>query len=672
MPISYSNETSLGEELDRIRALLRRNQFDQALVRSDSLLGSVPGERDALLFSAIAQRRLGRTDAAAEMLDQLAKHHPNFSRLYEERGHLHVEQRQTEEAIAAFDRAVHLNAALPASWHMLAGLYRMQGRVTEARHATRQLAALESVPGPVVAAIGQMTDGDLSRAEVTVREFLNRHGNHVEGMRVLAQIGMARRVFDDAELLLAAVLELAPSHRAARLEYAQVLIELHRNAEAQRELERLLQEDPAHRLDYQGLYATACAGLGEHERAIALYRELLQGTSADADTHLSIGHAHKTVGRRDAAITSYRHAAAARPGFGDAYWSLANLKTYRFTDDERGAMERLERDPARSTVDRIHLCFAIGKALEDDGSYRESFDHYARGNELKHSTSRYEPGIIEDNTMRQKEVCTAQFFAAAGAYGVADASPIFIVGLPRAGSTLIEQILASHSSVEGTLELPHIQQTVAELRGRDPDPREPRYPLGLTAMSAEAIRELGQRYLANTRPYRTGKPIFIDKMPNNFRHLGLIRLILPNARIIDARREPMACCFSNFKQLFAQGQEFTYSLTDIARYYRTYLELMQHWNSVLPGWILRVQHEDLVDDLETHVRRILEFCGLEFEPACLEFHKTIRSVRTASSEQVRQPLYRDGLAQWRNFEPWLGPLSDALGDARNRYQDCRP
>jgi tetratricopeptide (TPR) repeat protein len=669
LPVAASDATTLGEELEHIRSLLRRNQFEPALARAESLLGGAPAERDALLFAAIAQRRLGRLHAAAELLQRLGKHHPNFSRLHEERGHFHVQKRQAAEALASFERAVHLNAALPASWHMLEGLYRMRGRAAEAQHAARRLAALETLPGPVVAAIGQMLDGDLSQAEVAVREFLNRHGNHVEGMRVLAQIGIARRVFDDAELLLAAVLELAPQHRAARLEYAGVLIELHRNADAKRELERLFEEDPAHRLDYQGLYATACAGLGEHERAIALYRELLQGTSADADTHLSIGHAHKTVGRRDAAVESYRNAAASRRGFGDAYWSLANLKTYRFSADERELMETLERDPARSEIDRIHLCFALGKAWEDEGRYRESFDYYARGNALKHATSRYEPRIIEDNTARQKAVCTAQFFAAAASCEVTDASPIFIVGLPRSGSTLIEQILASHSSVEGTQELPHIQQTVAQLRGRDPDPREPRYPLGLAAMNARELRELGQRYLANTLAYRTGKPLFIDKMPNNFRHLGMIRLILPHARIIDARREPMACCFSNFKQLFAQGQEFTYSLTDIARYYRTYLELMQHWNAVLPGWILRVQHEDLVDDLETHVRRILAFCGLEFEPACLEFHKTIRSVRTASSEQVRRPIYRDGLDHWQNFEPWLGPLSDALGDARTRYRD---
>jgi hypothetical protein len=332
-------------------------------------------------------------------------------------------------------------------------------------------------------------------------------------------------------------------------------------------------------------------------------------------------------------------------------------------------MRELESDPARSTVDRLHLCFALGKALEDLGDHAESFASYARGNALKSATSAYEPKIIEDNTARQKSICTEEFFAARSGWGDPDPAPIFIVGLPRSGSTLIEQILASHSAVEGTQELPHIQHTVATLRGRDANPARPRYPLVLTELSAEAVRALAQKYLDATRAYRCGKPFFIDKMPNNFRHLGLIRLLLPNAKIIDARREPMACCFSNFKQLFARGQEFTYSLDAIARYYRTYLDLMQHWGKVLPGWILRVQHEDLVDDLEGNVRRILEFCGLTFEPACLDFHNTARSVRTASSEQVRQPLYRDGLEQWKHFEAWLGPLADALGDARTRYRD---
>jgi tetratricopeptide (TPR) repeat protein len=661
--------SDVAGELDRIRLVLRRNDFEEALRRARSLAVRAPRERDALLFLAIAHRRLGRTREALGILQELEENHPNFSRQYEERGFCHVAMRQGAEAIEAFCKALALNAALPASWSMLQNLYRMEGRTADAASATAQLDALGRIPAPVVAAISQFLDGDLLAAEARVREFLTQHGNHVEAMRLLARIGIARKVFDDAELLLAAVLELTPDYRTARLEYAEVLIELHREADACRELEQLMQEDPAHRLDYQGLYATACVGLGQHERAIELYRELLRGTSLDADTHLSIAHAQKTIGDREAAVESYRRAAAARAGFGDAYWSLANLKTFRFSSDEIRQMKAMECDAALPTIDRLHMCFALGKALEDQGDFAESFLFYERGNALKHAVSGYDPKLIEDNTARQRATCTARFFADRRAYGVPDQSPIFIVGLPRSGSTLIEQILASHSSVEGTQELPHIQQTVATLRGRDPDPRQPRYPRVLADMSPEDFRELGRRYLDNTRVYRSSKPLFIDKMPNNFRHLGLIRLILPNARIIDARRSPMACCFSNFKQLFARGQEFTYSLEDIARYYRTYLDLMRHWNEVLPGWILRVQHEDLVDDLEFNVRRILEFCGLPFERQCLEFHKTARSVRTASSEQVRQPLYRDGLDQWKNFEPWLQPLMDALGDAHFRYRD---
>jgi hypothetical protein len=332
-------------------------------------------------------------------------------------------------------------------------------------------------------------------------------------------------------------------------------------------------------------------------------------------------------------------------------------------------MRRLESDPARSNVDRLHLCFALGKALEDEGNYGESFAYYARGNALKRASSQYEPKIIEETTARQKIICTAEFFAGRSCWGTPDPAPIFIVGLPRSGSTLIEQILASHSAVEGTHELPQIQQTVALLRGRDANPTQPRYPHVLTELSAESVRELGRKYLEATRAYRKGKPFFIDKMPNNFRHLGLIRLLLPEAKIIDARREPMACCFSNFKQLFARGQEFTYSLEWIARYYRTYMDLMQHWEHVLPGSVLRVQHEDLVNDLEGNVSRILQFCGLTFETGCLDFYNTTRSVGTASSEQVRQPLYRDGVEHWKHFEPWLEPLADVLGDARTRYRD---
>jgi tetratricopeptide (TPR) repeat protein len=447
-----------------------------------------------------------------------------------------------------------------------------------------------------------------------------------------------------------------------------VLAELHRYEEARRELDLLLKDEPDHR-DFRTLYAYCCAGLGEHDRAIDLYRALLLGTREDADMHLSIAHAQKTRGNREEAIESYRKVADCRADFGDAYWSLANLKTYRFTDEELSRIRAAESAPTVRVADRYHLCFALGKAFEDQGEFAESFRYYERGNALKRSVSNYLPEIIENNTRQQIEVCTPEFFAARQGVGSPDRSPIFIVGLPRSGSTLLEQILASHSKVEGTQELANIQQIVRVLRGRDV--KNPRYPQILTQMEPGNFLELGEKYIADTRVYRTtepdGVPFFIDKMPNNFRHLGLIHLMLPNAKIIDARREPMACCFSNLKQLFAQGQEFTYSIEDIARYYRTYLELMRHWDRVLPGRILRIQYEDVVDDLEGNVRRMLDFCGLEFEPQCIEFHKTQRSVRTASSEQVRRPLNRDGLDQWKHFEPWLGPLKSALGDALERY-----
>jgi tetratricopeptide (TPR) repeat protein len=656
-------------EIPQIRALLRQKKFAEALAAGQSLLARVPEQREALLFVAIAQRYLGRVPDALKTLEDLERHHPRFSRLHEERGHCYVVMRQAPQAIEAFVVAVSINNALPASWSMLEGLYRMTRQAENTAMAAAQVATLRSIPPEVVTATGLYLDGDLDVAEPMVRTYLLQHGDHVEAMRLLARIGIARKVFDDAELLLAAVLELAPDYRAARTEYAEVLIELHRYAEARRELERLMHEDPHNRLYYQSLYATACVGLGEHERAIGLYQELLRGTAADADVHLSIAHAQKTLGQRDEAIASYRRAAACRPGFGDAYWSLANLKTYRFTADELERLRALQADPALGAVDRFHLCFALGKALEDQGSFADSFHYYELGNALKRAESRYRPEIIENNTRQQIEVCTPEFFASRRGAGVQSPDPIFIIGLPRSGSTLLEQILASHSQVEGTQELPNIQQIVATLRGRDPDLNNPRYPRILTELSAAELQQLGERYLQGTRVYRTDKPFFIDKMPNNFRHLGLIHVILPRAKIIDARREPIACCFSNLKQLFARGQEFTYSSEDIARYYRTYLELMRHWDRVLPGWVLRVQHEDVVDDLEGNVRRILDFCGLEFEPRCIEFHRTVRSVRTASSEQVRQPIYREGLAAWKNFEPWLAPLIDALGDAPGRHRD---
>jgi tetratricopeptide (TPR) repeat protein len=648
-------------EVRRIRGLLERSEFARALAAAEALLAQVPENRDVLYMLAVSQRYLKRIPEALATLARFEKLHPNYSRLFQERGHCYVALRSAEPAIEAFLRAVNLNPALPASWNALQILFRMTGQTANAETAASHVSTLAGLPAEVVTASSMFSDGEIHEAERIIRQFLLTHGDHIEAMRLLAKIGTKLDVLDDAELLLEAILVLAPDYHAARYDYVYVLLERNKHVRALEELDTLLKVDPNNR-SYRTAYATACVGVGEYDKAVKLYRELLVETPAAADVQLSVAHALKTVGRRGEAIESYRTAAAIRPNYGDAYWSLANLKTYQFTDEEIARMRAEEAAPSTELVDRFHLCFALGKALEDRGKYAESFQFYERGNALKKSESRYKSKFIERNARLQVAVCTAEFFAARQGVGCPSVEPIFIVGLPRAGSTLIEQILASHSQVEGTMELAEIPRLVQQLQGRESNDAEPRYPGVLAELTAEDFQTRGEKYLAATRAYRAGKPRFIDKMPNNFRHIGLMHLILPNAKIIDARREPLACCFSNFKQLFASGQEFTYSLEDIARYYRSYVELMQHWDTVFPGKILRVQHEEVVADLEANVRRILAFCGLPFEAACVEFYKTERSVRTASSEQVRQPIFKEGLDQWKNYEPWLGPLKEALGD----------
>jgi tetratricopeptide (TPR) repeat protein len=608
---------------------------------------------------AVAQRYLQRISDALATLQRLEELHPGYPRLYQERGHCHVALRSAPPAIAAFEQAVKMSPALPASWKALEILYRMTGQAGAAKEAAAQIENLAKLPPEIVTAFSMFADNEIHDAEELLRRYLLTHGNHVEGMRLLAQIGVKMDVIDDAEILLESALVLAPEYDALRYDYVQVLLRRHKHVRAREELDKLLQKHPDNR-DYRTTYATICTGFGDSEKALLMYRKVLAETPDGPELHLSIAHALKTVGCTAEAIQSYRAAAAARPRFGDAYWSLANLKTYRFTDAEIAQMRADEASPRIGLEDRYHMCFALGKALEDRGEYGESFAFYERGNTLKKSECRYRPEPLERNARLQAEVCTRDFFDARQGAGCDSRAPIFIVGLPRSGSTLLEQILASHSKVEGTMELADIPRLVQDLQGRETRDSIPRYPGILAEFKPEEFRRLGETYLADTCAYRSGKPFFIDKMPNNFRHLGLIHLMLPNAKIIDARRDPLACCFSNYKQLFASGQQFTYSVEDITRYYRMYVDLMAHWDRALPGKIMRVQHEDIVDNLEANVRRILEFCDLDFEPACVDFHKTARRIHTASSEQVRQPINREGLDQWRHYEPWLGPLKAAL------------
>ena len=663
-------------EVSRIRELSKGGRHSEALAAAEMLAATAPANRDVLYLIAANQRCLNRIYEALETLQRLEQQHPEFSLLYQERGYCYTTLRDTPRAIDAFLRGVDINPALATSWNMLERLYRLTGHKKNAATAAERVSGLKQLPPDIVRAGSLFSDGDLSAAESILRAFLLRCGDHAEALRLLARILHKRDELIEAELLLEVALKLTPNYLAARLDHVSVLIDEQKYLHAREEIENLLKLEPGNNY-YLSLCAAACVGLGEHERAISLYRQLLATSPSSADLHVSLGHALKTVGRQKEAIKSYQLAATLRPSFGDAWWSLANLKTYRFSQSEIERMLAQEASPAGHPVDRYHLCFALGKAFEDREEYAESWQFYERGNALKRAESHYHPEISETNTRKQIEVCTEQFFASRAGVGVQDPGPIFVVGLPRSGSTLIEQILASHSQVEGTHELSELQRIALEIGRRQLGCRDPllcterddSYPGVLAEFAPEDFRSLGERYMMETRPYRKHKPFFIDKMPNNFRHIGLIHLMLPNAKIIDVRREPMACCFSNLKQLFASGQEFSYSIGDIAHYYRTYLELMRHWDAVLPGRVLRVWYEEVVEDLQGNVKRILEFCGLGFEPACVNFYKTERPVRTASSEQVRQPLFRQGLFQWKNYESWIGPLKDGLGDSLIGYHE---
>jgi tetratricopeptide (TPR) repeat protein len=490
----------------------------------------------------------------------------------------------------------------------------------------------------------------------------------VEALRLLGRIAHQRGALDRAEGLFREVADGAPAYAVARLDLVRVQIERQAYSSALEQVEEHLKVAP-NDSEARFLRATILAGLGRHEDAIPTLRELILEKPRLNHLQIVLGHSLKALGHADEAVRAYREATGGEADIGDAYWSLANLKTYRFGDDEIESMRRLEAAAGPGLSDRAQLCFALGKALEDRGDYGGSWSFYERGNALARKKSGYRPGATEDAVRRLTETCNFEFFTARKGAGAAARDPIFIVGLPRSGSTLLEQILSSHPGVDGTQELHDIPRIVAELRGQGSNNSAARYPEMLAELDPLLFERLGRRYLLETSVYRRGKPRFIDKMPNIFQHIGLIHLMLPKASIIDIRREPMACCVSNLKQFYARGQEFCYATEDIARYYRSYLELMRHWDVVLPGRVLRVDYEDLVEDLGASLRRILAYCGLDYDPICQEFHRNRRPINTPSSEQVRQPLFREGLSQWRNFDPWLDPLREALGDAINRRRE---
>lgn len=648
-------------QLDEARKLMERGAFPDALRLLQEVLERDPHQVEARYMRAVCYRYLGKIRRSLRELDSLQDIAPHYARAFQEAGHGYRSIEEEDYALQAYRHAVTLNPGLIASWKALAELESSHGDAEAAEQARLQYERLAGLPKELVSVTSMYHEGKLYKAETLCRSYLQRHGHHVEGMRLLALIGSRLHVLDDAEFLLESALEFEPDNLIVRFDYVNVLHKRQKFAQALEQATLLREKRPGNP-SFELAYANECMAVGEFDEALETYEKVLRVMPDNPNIHLSRGHALKTIGRQDEAIEAYREAYRNKPAFGDAYWSLANLKTYRFSDEEIQQMGAQQKLPSTGLVDRYHLAFALGKAFEDRDDYEQSFQYYELGNSLKKGELSYDADRMRADFERQMATCTPELFESRGGMGHEAPDPIFVVGLPRAGSTLIEQILASHSQVDGTMELPNILALAHRLNGRRRIQDEPRYPGILPELSAEQLERFGREFIEDTRIHRAGAPYFIDKMPNNFRHIGLIHLILPNARIIDARRHPMACCFSGYKQLFAEGQEFTYGLEDVGRYYRDYVELMDHWDRVLPGRILRVRYEDVVDDLETQVRRMLDFLGLPFEQACLDFHKTERSVRTASSEQVRQPLYKSGVEQWRNYEPWLGPLKETLGD----------
>jgi tetratricopeptide (TPR) repeat protein len=652
--------SDLANSLAAAQKLIQGQEFSAAIAALQPLLKSKPDEPEALYMSAVCLRYTQQYAAALESLSQLKSVQPEHGRAHQEEGYNQRALGNTEKALRAFDRACFYNPALEASYRARIDIHNKRNEGTRVLHVQEQLKQLLALSKPLIAVVDLISMGKLLRAEELCRAFLKKIPHHVEAMRLLADIGMRLGILEDAELLLHSASLLAPDNIPIHIDYIQVLRKRQQHAAAQEQAWQLLEREPSNP-QFQSIYAVQCMQSGQFDEALATFDGLLKVLPNDPVTLTSQGHALKTKGESASAITSYQQAIAAYPRHGEAYFSLANLKTYRFSDTEMQQMLALQQDDNLSFMERVHLSFALGKAFDDNKDVKQSFAFYEQGNHLKKSQSRYDADQITKELALQQEHVTTKLLTEREHFGHSSADPIFIVGMPRAGSTLIEQILSSHSRVDGTLELPNILSLSQRLRRHSVNDSTPGYPQVLELLGQKEFAQFGEEFIEDTRSHRQGAPLFIDKMPNNFRHIGLIKLILPNAKIIDARRNPLDCCFSGFKQLFAEGQEFSYSLADIGQYYRDYVMLMDHWDKVLPGFVLRVNNEDVIADLEREVRRLLEFCVLPFEQACLDFHKTQRNVRTPSSEQVRRPVNRSGVGQWRKYSSYLEPLKQSLG-----------
>ena len=660
------DSASVDLELMRASTQLETDPASAARRASD-VLARFPEHQEANLLLAAACRRLGDPATAAGVLENLTRAHPASNTMQLELGRAYAAAGRDVDALAVFRRVVELDGQLADGWRELATQWFRVGETAAGDEAYANYHRLVPVQPELQEASDALADGRLDVAEAVLKARLKRRPGDVEALRILALVAARRGDRAGAERGLMECLDIAPGFALARYDLARLLNGQQRIEETLPLLDRLLAREPRNS-NYLSLKAQGIRFVGRNDEAIEIMRSLVAEHPQDANSWLLLGILLRETGKQAPAIEAYRQALAVQPGFGDAYWSLANLKTVPLTATD---IEDMQRHLARSPVvgsNRLHLEFALGKALEDAGRFEESFEHYRFGNGLRRATIDYDPRAEAADVRRSKALYTARFFAERSGFGDSRADPIFIVGVPRSGSTLLEQILASHSHVEGTRELTYLPALAWEIVARANPEGGSNYPDPIAPLDRDALAALAARYLALTGGERKlGRPRFVDKMLSNAGHVGLIHLMFPGAAIIDARRHPLGCGFSCYKQLFARGVEFSYDLEEIGLYYRSYFELMEHMDAVLPGRVHRVHYERLVENPEAEVRRLLDYCGLPFENGCMRFYDNARVVQTISSEQVRQPIYADAIDQWRNYEQWLAPLKAALGDVLDKY-----
>lgn len=663
---------ALEQALDRAAKLLE-TQPEAALAQAEAILAQACGLAPAEFLACQALRRLGRAKAALPRLAALARRQPCPPAVTWELAQAASETGNARQAIAALEGLTRRQPAMARAWFMLAVQLRKVGRTQDAWRADLSGVHAASRDRELLEAAVAMNDARLDDAAAILETRLERHPDDAVTCRLLGEIQWRRGDMAAALVLVERAVAISPGYDLARDFLIRLLLQTNRLTEALAHAETLV-GSPLRNPNHDGLRASVLVRLGDQQGASIVYEALLAHHPAQPQVWQNLGHVLKTLGRQAEAIHAYREAVKYQPTMGEAWWSLANLKTVRLDAQDIAAMEQalatLEQDAGHDPEDVFHLHFSLGKALEDAEDHAASFRHYDRGNQLRRPMVRHDADEFSAEVAAATDVFTGPFFVDRGAGGCPAPDPIFVVGLPRSGSTLVEQILASHSAVEGTMELADMMVIASRLQSRVDEGEFPDFRAMATSLSPADRTRLGEEYIARTRVHRqTDAPLFIDKMPNNWQHVGLIRLILPNAKFIDARRHPMACCFSGWKQHFARGQAFSYDLVDIGRYYGDYAAHMAAIDHAAPGAVHRVIYERMVADTPGEVRRLLAYVGVPFEDACLEFWRTQRSVRTASSEQVRQPIFTDAVDHWRLFAPWLGPLEATLGDLVQSYPD---